>query len=139
MTRAASPPRAKVRIEEVARAANVSAATVSRALNNPGLVSDALRAKVDSAAQALGYVAHGAARALASTLRDSAPTEQAAWLAAGALADLGDALAIRRGAREGRLGRLPAHGMVLGASGAALLGAVAAVRAVAFGDQPNSS
>ncbi|MES2713103.1 MAG: LacI family DNA-binding transcriptional regulator [Pseudomonadota bacterium] len=66
MTRAATPPRAKVRIEEVARAANVSAATVSRALNNPGLVSDALRAKVDTAAQALGYVAHGAARALAS-------------------------------------------------------------------------
>jgi LacI family transcriptional regulator len=58
--------RPKVRIEEVARAARVSAATVSRALNNPGLVSDALRAKVDTAAQALGYVAHGAARALAS-------------------------------------------------------------------------
>ncbi|MDB5382267.1 MAG: LacI family transcriptional regulator [Rhodospirillales bacterium] len=60
------PMRPKVRIEEVARAAQVSAATVSRALNNPNLVSEALRVKVDTAAQALGYVAHGAARALAS-------------------------------------------------------------------------
>jgi len=46
--------------------AGVSAATVSRALNNPGLVSMQLRAKVDNAAKTLGYVAHGAARALAS-------------------------------------------------------------------------
>ncbi|MBR0656151.1 LacI family DNA-binding transcriptional regulator [Plastoroseomonas arctica] len=66
MTRAPPSARPKVRIEEVARAAKVSAATVSRALNNPGLVSFALRTKVDTAAQALGYVAHGAARALAS-------------------------------------------------------------------------
>ncbi|MDB5413263.1 MAG: LacI family transcriptional regulator [Rubritepida sp.] len=59
-------PRAKIRIEEVARTAGVSAATVSRALNNPALVSPQLRAKVEKAAKKLGYVAHGAARALAS-------------------------------------------------------------------------
>jgi LacI family transcriptional regulator len=53
-------------LEEVARMAGVSAATVSRALNTPGLVSMQLRAKVDNAAKTLGYVAHGAARALAS-------------------------------------------------------------------------
>lgn len=59
-------PRPKIRIEEVARAAGVSAATVSRALNNPDLVSAELRAKVEKVTKTLGYVAHGAARALAS-------------------------------------------------------------------------
>nr|WP_249119954.1 substrate-binding domain-containing protein [Plastoroseomonas hellenica] len=61
-----APLRGKVRIEEVARAAGVSAATVSRALNSPGLVSEARRRQVATVAQQLGYVAHGAARALAS-------------------------------------------------------------------------
>lgn len=46
--------------------AGVSAATVSRALNTPDLVSAELRAKVEKVAKKLGYVAHGAARALAS-------------------------------------------------------------------------
>ncbi|WP_421992662.1 LacI family DNA-binding transcriptional regulator [Roseococcus sp.] len=59
-------PHAKIRIEEVARAAGVSAATVSRALNNPHLVSKELRQKVEKVTTRLGYVAHGAARALAS-------------------------------------------------------------------------
>ncbi len=58
--------RPKVRLEEVARLAGVSAATVSRAINTPGLVSAELRSKVERAASKLGYVAHGAARALAS-------------------------------------------------------------------------
>lgn len=57
---------AKVRIEEVAQAAGVSAATVSRVLNDQTQVTEALRAKVLKATKALGYVAHGAARALAS-------------------------------------------------------------------------
>ncbi|HEY4250420.1 MAG TPA: substrate-binding domain-containing protein [Roseomonas sp.] len=56
----------KVRIEEVAQAAQVSAATVSRVLNNPALVTEALREKVLKASKKLGYVAHGAARALAT-------------------------------------------------------------------------
>jgi LacI family transcriptional regulator len=62
----AQPPRAKVRIEEVARTAGVSAATVSRVLNRTALVSDELREKVEAVSRELGYVAHGAARALAS-------------------------------------------------------------------------
>lgn len=62
--RASRPP--KVRLEEVAQAANVSAATVSRVLNNPSLVTEELREKVLKATKRLGYVAHGAARALAS-------------------------------------------------------------------------
>jgi LacI family transcriptional regulator len=58
--------RGKIRIEEVALAANVSSATVSRVLNNPSLVSPELQKKVNQAAKKLGYVADGAARALAS-------------------------------------------------------------------------
>jgi LacI family transcriptional regulator len=61
-----SVPRGKVRIEEVALTANVSPATVSRVLNNPSLVSPELQKKVNQAARKLGYVADGAARALAS-------------------------------------------------------------------------
>lgn len=56
----------KVTIREVALAAGVSVATVSRALNMPGQVTPALRARVSAAAERLGYLAHGAARALAS-------------------------------------------------------------------------
>lgn len=56
----------KITIREVARAAGVSVATVSRALNTPGQVTPALRTRVCDAAERLGYLAHGAARALAS-------------------------------------------------------------------------
>lgn len=56
----------KIRIEEVAKAAGVSSATVSRVLNHTGLVKEGLRERVEAAARTLGYVAHGAARALAS-------------------------------------------------------------------------
>jgi len=56
----------KVRLEEVAQEAGVSAATVSRVLNNPSLVTKELRDKVLKATKKLGYVADGAARALAS-------------------------------------------------------------------------
>ncbi len=51
-------------VQDVARAAGVSTATVSRALNLPGHVSAALREKVLLAVQQLGYVAHAGARAL---------------------------------------------------------------------------
>jgi LacI family transcriptional regulator len=56
-------------VEDVARAAGVSTATVSRALNQPDAVRPALREKVLAAVQRLGYVAHAGARAL--TLRRS--------------------------------------------------------------------
>lgn len=56
-------------LEDVARAAGVSTATVSRALNLPGAVRPALREQVLAVVAQLGYVAHAGARAL--TLRRS--------------------------------------------------------------------
>lgn len=57
-------PRSTPTVEDVARAAGVSTATVSRALNQPGGVRPALREQVYSAVAKLGYVAHAGARAL---------------------------------------------------------------------------
>jgi LacI family transcriptional regulator len=54
------------RLSDVARVAGVSLSTASRALADPGLVHPQTREKVDAAARMLGYVPHGAARALAS-------------------------------------------------------------------------
>lgn len=51
-------------IEDVATAAGVSTATVSRALNSPDSVSEALRQRVAAAITRLGYVPHAGARAL---------------------------------------------------------------------------
>lgn len=51
-------------VADVAAAAGVSTATVSRTLNLPDTVRPALRAKVLGAVQRLGYVAHAGARAL---------------------------------------------------------------------------
>ncbi|ANN80393.1 hypothetical protein BAU07_10800 [Bordetella flabilis] len=51
---------------DVARAAGVSTATVSRVLNGSGTVREALRSRVRDIAQQLGYTPHAAARALAS-------------------------------------------------------------------------
>ncbi len=58
--------RETVTLDDVARAADVSPATVSRCLNNPGTVRPSKREKVLKAIEELGYVPHGAARALAS-------------------------------------------------------------------------
>ena len=51
-------------IDDVARAAAVSTATVSRVLNQSGVVSEALRLRVNQAVTQLGYVPHAGARAL---------------------------------------------------------------------------
>ena len=51
-------------VDDVARAARVSTATVSRALNRPESVRSELRDRVLSAVARLGYVAHAGARAL---------------------------------------------------------------------------
>lgn len=51
-------------VADVAQAAGVSTATVSRALNQPDAVRPALRARVLAAVERLGYVAHAGARAL---------------------------------------------------------------------------
>lgn len=55
-----------VSIDEVARRAGVSTATVSRALSGRGQVSDATRARVETAAADLGYVVSASASSLAS-------------------------------------------------------------------------
>ncbi|GGD42679.1 LacI family DNA-binding transcriptional regulator [Aureimonas glaciei] len=56
----------KTSLADVASAAGVSVATVSRALNNPGMVTPELRERISKATRELGYVPNGAARALAS-------------------------------------------------------------------------
>lgn len=58
--------KAAARLQDVARAAEVSLSTASRALSDPDLVHPRTRERVDAAVRLLGYVPHGAARALAS-------------------------------------------------------------------------
>lgn len=55
-----------VTLDDVAQAAGVSPATVSRVLNRPDGVREGLRLRVRAAVAELGYLPHGAARALAS-------------------------------------------------------------------------
>jgi len=57
---------ASVRLEDVARQAGVSTASVSRALNTPDLVSPELRDRIAQATRALNWVPNGIAKALAS-------------------------------------------------------------------------
>jgi LacI family transcriptional regulator, gluconate utilization system Gnt-I transcriptional repressor len=56
----------KIRLAEVAELAGVSPITASRFFRNPAALSTAKRARVESAANELGYVPNLAARALAS-------------------------------------------------------------------------
>ena len=51
-------------VEAVAAAAGVSTATVSRVLNTPNAVREALRKRVEAAVAQLGYVPHAGARAM---------------------------------------------------------------------------
>lgn len=55
-----------VTIRDVAKAAQVSVATVSRALNGHGNVTDEVRQRVELAAKQLRYAPHAAARSLSS-------------------------------------------------------------------------
>lgn len=77
----------KPTVEDIATAAGVSTATVSRVLNKPDSVSHALREKVHTEVSRLGYVPSGAARALASnrsyTVGAVIPTLNNAIFAAG--------------------------------------------------------
>lgn len=74
-------------LADIARTAGVSTATASRALNAPDRVSTDLRDRVEEAVRSLGYVRHGAARALASrrshTIGAVIPTLNNAIFAAG--------------------------------------------------------
>src|SRR5688572_17238337 len=58
--------RRSVRIEEVARIAGVAPITVSRALRQPGRVSEEKRLKIQQAVEATGYASNPHARALRS-------------------------------------------------------------------------
>jgi len=57
-------PRASVGLRDVARAAGVSTATVSRAINTPEIVSEEVRHCIAAVVDRLGWVPDGAARAL---------------------------------------------------------------------------
>lgn len=74
-------------LQDIATAAGVSTATVSRVINRPAEVRPALKARVEEQIAALGYIRHGAARALASaksfTVGAVIPTLEAAIFASG--------------------------------------------------------
>ncbi len=57
----------RVRIDDVAREAGVSTATVSRVINGTGTVSASTKERVNQAISHLKFVAHGSARGLAGT------------------------------------------------------------------------
>ena len=61
-----APSRTPVRLEDVAKLAGVSSGTVSRVLNQPNMVATETATAVKNAIAKLGWVPHGAARALAS-------------------------------------------------------------------------
>ncbi len=60
------PVEKQITIEDIAEAANVGIATVSRTLNHPEIVREKTREKILSVVHELGYIRSGAARALAS-------------------------------------------------------------------------
>lgn len=64
---ARSSARGRIGLRQVAVAAGVSTATVSRAVNNPESVSETLRTRVQAAIDNLGWVPNAAARALSSS------------------------------------------------------------------------
>ena len=57
----------RITIEDVARAAGVSTATVSRVLNNSGTVAESTSTKVYAAVEELEYVPHSGARMMAAS------------------------------------------------------------------------
>lgn len=65
-TRSETSERSRVGLRQVAAIAGVSTATVSRVVNNPDSVSEALRTRVSMVIDQLGWVPNAAARALAS-------------------------------------------------------------------------
>jgi LacI family transcriptional regulator len=86
-THMTSTPPNTPNLQDIATAAGVSTATVSRVLNSPQDVRPLLRERVEMQIRALGYVRHGAARALASarshTIGAVIPTLESAIFASG--------------------------------------------------------
>lgn len=72
-------------LEAIAASSGISAATLSRVLNHPELVSAKLRAKAERVLADVGYIPHGAARSLASrqtkTMGAAIPTIDSALFA----------------------------------------------------------
>jgi LacI family transcriptional regulator len=66
-SRAPSGTRQQPRLADVAEAANVSTATVSRVINSPDVVSDEVRERVQRAIQGLSWVPNASAIALATS------------------------------------------------------------------------
>ena len=75
-----------VSLADVARAANVSTASASRALVRPELVSEAVRTRFSDAASQLGYIANAAARSLST---------RKSGLVGAVLSDLADPVALQ--------------------------------------------
>ena len=65
-TKSRSRSKGRVTLSDVAKTANVSAITVSRALNEPDKVSDKVRQRIEEAVAMLGYIPNRAAKALAT-------------------------------------------------------------------------
>lgn len=63
-TRHSAAPVRRVSIHHVAKAAGVSVGTVSNVMNNPVLVSDSTRSRVEASIVELGFVRNGSARQL---------------------------------------------------------------------------
>ena len=76
------------RIQEVAKAAGVSTATVSRALSAPNTVRPATRERVIEAARRLNYTPNEAARALRAGSTRMVLVAEAAFMIASAVAEL---------------------------------------------------
>jgi len=64
-------PQSRVTIDDVAKLAGVSIATVSRVLNNTGKVAPATAERVQAAVDELDYVPHAGARGLAGSRRNT--------------------------------------------------------------------
>jgi LacI family transcriptional regulator len=65
------PGQSAPRIPDVARCAGVAIGTVSNVLNNPEIVTDQTRLKVEAAIAELGFVRNSAARALTARRTDT--------------------------------------------------------------------
>ena len=61
-----SRSKGRVTLEDIAKLLNISAITVSRALNSPEKVSDKVRIKIEAAVAELGYIPNRAAKSLAT-------------------------------------------------------------------------